>query len=402
MAKSLYKILDKMFATRKSRVFIFTVIFLCSFQLFFIFWILNGNRNQGEVSIDQGMFFNSSFNNDLKSCVWIPDWAIESSEKSLQNNISIDCISPVMYEVNPDGSLKALSPNRWQRIIDIANRKNITIIPTIALFDHEIFSQVLQNEENFQRHLKELLQIVEDENFDGIDLDYESIKLSDQAQYYKLVQNLSHELKSQNKKLIISVLSKWSDDIVYPSRPETRQVQDWAFLAQYADRIRIMAYEFTGSQSLYPVPIAPIEWAEEIIKYALTKAPAEKFELGIHLYSRQWTTEAESKFEADAIPFMFITDLMLNRDNIGGKTSSFDYLNVKSILERYQGKLISFSGEKIFVYQIYDSSAGKYVNKVLVFIDREGVIERKKLAAKYNLFGVAFWRLGNEGELLFE
>jgi spore germination protein YaaH len=35
-----------------------------------------------------------------------------------------------------------------------------------------------------------------------------------------------------------------------------------------------------------------------------------------------------------------------------------------------------------------------------VYVDQESVKEYKQLAAEYNLYGVAYWRLGNEENII--
>jgi Predicted glycosyl hydrolase len=46
-----------------------------------------------------------------------------------------------------------------------------------------------------------------------------------------------------------------------------------------------MAYDYTSASTLYPGPIGPLNWIEQVMQYALTKAEPQKFVLGVHLYS---------------------------------------------------------------------------------------------------------------------
>lgn len=380
---------------RYKRIIILTILFLCIFFLSFIVNVAVRNTNSDNTIFDNAEF-TTKYNSNLNYCGWIPNWASGDGLASVKANSNIlDCISPVLYEATSDGSLTNISPRNLNEIIAAAKASNIKIYPTITLFDHEIFTTILQSEENYQRHIEQLMNIVSNDNFDGIDLDYESTKYSDNEQYRRMIIELSTRLHAQNKELVVTVLSKWGDDIEYKSLPQTRQVQDWQFLTQYADYIRIMAYDYTYSMSKYPGPIGPLSWAESIIKYAKTKIPDEKIVLGVHLYSYQWSTPAETRAEAENMPFVFMYDYLNNSSNEGSSNTSYDYGVVEKILRENTGYSFNYQGENVFVYQ-KESSSGKYENRVLVYIDQQGVMERKELAARYNIHGIAYWRLGNE------
>jgi spore germination protein YaaH len=315
---------------------------------------------------------------------WMPNWASSSGFETVQKNSKLfTSISPVWYEVNEDGTLKNTFPTNRNQIIEYAKANNIKIYPAIAMFDHEIFTKVLQSEENLTRHIESILKEVK--SYDGIDLDYESTKLSDKEKYFEFVARLSDGLKANNKNLIITVIAKWGDDILYPSLPETRQVQDWARLSEYVDEIRIMAYDYTFSKSYFPGPIAPLSWVRDCLTYALTKIPPEKIVLGIHLYSYEWETDS-------SIPYDFIVDMSANKT--GEKSAaSYNYTQVKSILAEHKGVVSEFDNESIFRYE----DGGK--KKTLVYQTPTQLQKRIEIAKEFNIKGVVFWRLGGEGDI---
>lgn len=323
-------------------------------------------------------------NQKIEYSGWLPNWASDTGFVTIKNNEIFNSISPVWYEVNEDGSLKNTFPSNKQNIIDYAKENNIKIYPTIAMMDHEIFTKVLQDPLNFNRHLNAILNI--SKNYDGIDLDYESTKLSDKEKYFELISALSSGLKKENKKLIITVLAKWGDDVLYPSLRETRQVQDWQELNKFADEIRIMTYDFTFIKAYFPGPIAPISWIKDVLSYALTKIPASKIVLGIHLYSYEWAITATE-------PYDFIIDMSANKTG-DTNASSYNYSTVKSILMNHKGTISDFDDESIFRYE----EDGK--KKTLVYQTPEQVKARVDLAKSYGLKGVVFWRLGGEDNLL--
>ncbi|MEI7578517.1 MAG: glycosyl hydrolase family 18 protein [bacterium] len=320
---------------------------------------------------------------------WIPNWGSTAGLASLNTKSKqFQDISPVWYEVNIDGTLINKRPKEAAQIISVLTKNNVKIIPAIAMFDHEIFSPVLQTPENLDRHVQAICSESAKQQYDGIDLDYESTKLSDKEKYFEFISKLSQCLHQQNDLLYVTVLAKWGDDISYPSLPETREVQDWSEIARFADQIRIMAYDYTYSQAAFPGPIAPLSWMEQISEYAVTKVDPDKLALGIHLYGYEWFSTNESDLTFHPVNE---ESLLTGNKNV----RSYTYDTILGILKNYPaGELSDFEGEKVFKYK----KGNEY--RVLVFIDPAGIQARINLAQKYHLKGVVFWRLGGESSLL--
>jgi spore germination protein YaaH len=384
---------------RNKRIILLTLMFLLFFCGFIIIrTVLTDTNKYGDIQYNSAT---SKYNPNLYNCAWIPEWASGTGLLSLKNNYNeIKCISPVLYEVNNDGTLKNVSPSNLKLIVEFAKSKDIKIYPTIAMMDHNIFTSVLQSDENLERHINQILEFVLKGEYDGVDLDYESTKYSDNDKYQYFIKSLYSKLHENNKKLIITVLSKWGDNIEYPSLKETRKVQDWRFLANYADQIRIMAYDYTFMKAKLPGPIAPIDWIEKIIQYAKTQIPDEKIVLGVHLYSYQWSVASENKVLLDGLPFEFAYDYMINSYDEKANVSSYEYETVQKIIKDNKGELLGNQGENVYIYQKYINDTKMYENRVLVYIDQKGVLSRKKLASQYNIYGICYWRIGNEGNLL--
>lgn len=338
-------------------------------------------------------------NHQISHAAWIPDWASTQGADSFANRVELfDSISPVWYEVREDGSLVSKRPYNAAEISGTAEANSISLIPAIAMFDHELFSKVLAT--NLDVHVRAIVDEVLAYDYDGIDLDYESTKLADKEKYFEFLQKLSSQLHQNHKQLVVTVLAKWGDNVIYPSLRETRQVQDWAIIAELADEIRIMAYDYTFAKAQYPGPIAPISWVDNILSYAVTQIPRQKIVLGIHLYSYEWYVPV-SQGQADIDRLLqFVPGLKGNKLRESGSARSYTYQTVKSLIQNYQGELSDFEAEKIFRYQKINPDNNDLEERVLVFIDKEGVMARENLAKDFNIKGVVYWRLGGEIELL--
>ncbi len=327
----------------------------------------------------------------LELAAWIPDWATASGFESLKNKTEIiSTISPVWYEVNPDGSLKLKLPPNSQEILKFARDHKIKVVPAIAMFDHDIFSQVLETPANFQAHINAIMAEVSNNGYDGIDLDYESTKLTDKDLYFQFLSDLAQKLHTAGKTLEVSVLAKWTDANIYPSLPETRQVQDWTEIGKIADEIRIMAYDYTSASAKYPGPIAPVSWVEDVLKYAVSKLDPAKISLGIPLYSYEWSSDAQTP--------LFQPDFMSNATAETVKAASYNFETVSKIVSSNKGENLDFEGEKLFMYKQQTGTVTSF--RMLIYMDQNGIAQRESLAKKYGLKGVIFWRLGGDGKLL--
>jgi spore germination protein YaaH len=326
---------------------------------------------------------------------WMPTWASQSGYNTLNSNLGyFDTISPVWYEVKTDGSLNTRYPSNRTQIISFAKSKNIRTLPTVGMFDYQLFSQVLQSPENLQKHVDSIVTTVMSNGYDGIDLDYEAISLSDKDQYFIFLEKLSTQLHKNNKILSVTVLAKWGDNVRYSYRPETRQVQDWSLISKFADEVRIMAYDYTYSGDRYPGPIGPTGWIITVLEYAGEKMPPEKTVLGIHLYAYEWYQNATIGEELE-----LKTDSSMNINTNPNTARAYTYNTVLNIIQNNSGESSTFEGENIFFYTRKNDKTGILENRALVYIGPDGVKERMLLAQRFNLKGVVFWRLGDEGSI---
>jgi len=330
--------------------------------------------------------------NELTTAAWVPYWDFSRGLETLKANPGkFDSISPVIYQLNADGSLKKTKGDTYKSLQNYANQQGIEVIPSIAMFDHDLFTKVLQDDENRQRHIDAIISEIQTNNFEGIDLDYESTKLDDKKEYQEFIQKLSARCKEIDAKLVITVLAKWGENTYYPSLRETRKVQDWKFLSEHADEIRIMAYDYTSQYSEEPGPIAPLPWIELILKKAVREIPKEKIVLGVHNYAFNWAAqEVEPENDLDRI-------FKDNPPTEKLKADAYTYDQVVSIKAKYPGRDQPdlLWGENYYLYTREEGS------RVLVYIDENGIAERRKISKKYGIKGVSFWRLGGDSLLKY-
>lgn len=309
--------------------------------------------------------------NTLEESGWIPYWAFDLGIESLKSNSDIiKSVSPVLYSINSSGNLQknniqALALNEGMKYIQ---ENNIRLIPTIGSNNFNNTDLLFSDESKYKKNIEDILKEVETNNYDGIDLDYESIHTQHKEAFVNYLTLLADELHKKNKKLSVTVFAQW-EDVKYTDHEETRIVQDYSRIGKIADEVKIMAYDYTSSSSTTPGPIGPINWIEEVLKYARIHIPKEKIVLGIHLYSYAWDNSKLSALTNTTVSNMF---------NKGVKGTYKE-----EIAEGYATYNCNGENKCEMYYQT-----------------KEGIKERRELAKRYEIKGVIYWRLGGELDLL--
>lgn len=310
----------------------------------------------------------------LKMMSWIPAWGMESALVSLRKNPKIwYSLSPVWYSANKNGSLTKQPTFNNYELRRICKNNKIKLIPSIGSFDADIFGSILRNESYRKRHIRDIVNEVVKNNYDGIDLDYESTYESDKANLILFVKELATELHKNKKILSYTVHSKWTDEWVYSWAPQTHQAQDWAELSKYADEIRVMSYDFTSQGSKTPGPVSPYMLSVGILKYAEGKVPPEKLVLALPFHAFSWKKKSNGKFETPASAYQPQTVQRIKKASKSFKEKKDPWLREMRAEYNYKG-----------------------ANWVIYYPNSSTLRERYELAKRYKIKGIAFWRIGGE------
>lgn len=342
--------------------------------LFVLSFIINrfvGNINSDEQvntnQIYEGevITIENNLNSDKEVLGFYVNWLTPgaNSYDSLKENWqSIDMVAPFWYTLQTDGEIRTRYGGYQYEVDSFARNRNIQVLPlinnsqenTLMLTDPEIRAKAVYN----------IVDLVQKYNFAGVNIDFELLPSWTRNSYTAFIKQLSTELKKINKLTTISVFPKIDVPL------ELQGAYDYAALAPLVDRVVIMTYDkhwSTGPAG----PIAPINWVEENIQYALEYIPAEKIILGVANYGYDWT------------------------GGYGQDLSSKEALN-----------LANKKGAEIKWHDIYQTPYFYYwenERKHEVWFENSNSLAFKlDLVNKYNLKGIGIWRLGNENTDFWE
>ena len=294
-------------------------------------------------------------------------------------------LSPHSFTIEADGRLTVNNPVSDTVLVDYAKANNIYYIPTVSSgWDNGArLLRILNDSKLRAEHINAIMKVARIWNVDGIDLDYENLPPESQKGYTAFVTELADALHREGRILSVTVPPKSRHD----DPCSFCKFTDYAAVGAVADRIRVMAYEYHG-KSGGPGAIAPVWWMRQVISYTVSVVPAQKVQLGIHLYAYDW----------------------------GGKeTPAMWWTEVQALKEKYNGTVRypdpeprGVIGESVLEYKIlYPIYCPYFVpqkfcrppaseNHTVYFTDVRYVAESMKIIQDYNLGGIVLWRPGGE------
>ena len=220
-------------------------------------------------------------------------------------------------------------------------------------------SQILNDYEKREAMIENLMDLVEEYNLDGVNVDFENMNESDKDVYSRFLIELAPRLKKIGKTLSV--------DVTAPDGSETWSLCfDRNTIANVADYIVFMAYDQYGTSSNKAGTTAGYNWVEANIKKFLGQEDVdpEKIILGIPLYMRLWEEEEDG-------------------------TAKPEVVNMRDMFDVLPENQVATWDEELKQYYVEYEEDGK---KYKMWVENEkSVGEKINLANQYNLAGIAFW-----------
>lgn len=358
---------------------------------------------------------------DLAYSGWIPWWQDEDGIDSARDHIEdLDTVYPFVFEVDLTGGLveKAdLDSRHWDRLFDDARDENVDIIPTIAWFNGAAIHSVLSNEDLREEHIEEIVEMVEDGDYDGVNIDYESKLAETMDDFSDFLEELKDELGS--KALTCTLESRTPPESRYREVPNNIEyANDFDAIGEHCDRVEIMAYDqqridwrLNDEKSGEPyIPVADVDWVEKVVKLTLEDIPEDKVVLGIPTYGRNWEVQVAPNWykeytNVSSVNLPDALDIAEEHDKEPGRNKagelSFSYFPESSIFKILESLPTppgtSKGNEAAAKALLFANHTGMTVPvNVVWFSDAEAIQDKIELAKEYALRGVAFFKIDGE------
>jgi spore germination protein YaaH len=235
---------------------------------------------------------------------WIPYWTASSGSATIAHDDAAAMFGEVSlfwFGTASNGTVTRLgSASSVSSAANTVRNQGLPLIPTIFdTSDAPVMRDILADPARRAAHQNAIVDLVMSNDYDGIDLDYETFAFghprSEWASITPLwvtfVEDLSRLLHARGKLLYVTVPPVWTTD-----GTANGTVQGYTLYAQEqiiddVDRLRFMVYDWSLSS---PGPIGPISWVNSVIGYSNRTLPAEarsKLQLGVPAYGRHWRTQ---------------------------------------------------------------------------------------------------------------
>lgn len=288
----------------------------------------------------------------------------DAFESVIAGTKGVNVVSPTWYELTDnDGNFNSLASAAY---VKKAHDMGLEVWALINNFSSNVNTEILMAKTSTRRKLIEALMAeVERYDLDGINLDFEGIKEEAGPHYVQFIRELS--ISCRKKEIVLSV-----DNVVPMADNSFYNRREQGIVADY---VIIMGYDehYAGGE---PGSVASIGYVENGIKDTLALVPKEKVINAIPFYTRVWTESPDGEISSSAL-------------GIAGAKEWVAKNNVKLYWQdepgQYYGELQTDDGLK------------------KVWLEEERSIGLKMdLIKKYDLAGVACWKLGFEPEHLWE
>ena len=240
-------------------------------------------------------------NRSLEVSGWIPYWRAQTgTEDTLPHLEYVTTVHPFSFNVSGEGEIEDtlnIESSTWGAFIDEARQRDVRVIPTIMWNDGAAMHKVFSDRERREAFVADIVQLVEDNGFDGIDIDFES-KLAETKDHYSAFLRELYRAMG-NKWVYCTIESRTPLTSRYDTIPANIEyANDYKEINKYCDRVQIMAYDqgtidlkLSRAAAGPYAPVADSRWAEKVIRDAAKTISKKKIVLGIPTYGYEWQIE---------------------------------------------------------------------------------------------------------------
>ena len=234
---------------------------------------------------------------------WIPYWRVATGTVDALSHLqNFSAVMPFGYIVQNDGSLFdafglniTSSTSTVALLTTVAKAQKVKIVPTVMWSNSSAINNVLSVSASRQALETTIANLVKQQGFDGIDIDFEN-KLAETRPYFSLF--LKGLYARMGQKLVYCTIEPRTPPssafAVVPKKLD--YANDYSAINKYCDRVEIMTYDqgtvdlkLNAAASPMPyIPIADPKWVEKVVSLAAQTISKKKIVIGIATYGYEY------------------------------------------------------------------------------------------------------------------
>lgn len=258
-------------------------------------------------------------------------------------------------------------------LVAIGHRNNIKMMPVVhnLLYrpggqeaGREVVSRMLATPETRSAAIRNILQLIEQFNFDGVNIDIEDVRQEDSARLSAFYTELGRAMRERGFYLSGSIPARIGDE---PFNPFSDPF-DYRVIGAAVDQFIVMLYNEHGWPGSPPGPAVSAGWMNRVLGYTMTVVPRSKIVAAISIFG---------------FDFNLTT----------GRNTYASYQAAINLAQRYNSNII-FDEASLTPYFRYTAENGD--RHEVWFENQFSTTAKIRLAWQHGIAGVALWRLGME------
>lgn len=281
---------------------------------------------------------------------------------------ALTMLCPCWVELSENGSI---STKMDTQLLEEARQKQIKIYIHVQSFDFDGKATDRMLEKSQHRHhlIRHLLHLLEEHRLTGVNFHAKNVSSHNRDYLTRLIHELHQFLGPEGFSTIVTIPAKTGDS----GGNHWAHAYDYHSIGSVADHVVIETYDFHWADG-HPGPIAPTFWVKDVLDYALMEMAAEKIILGLPCYGYDWMITGQKRAQ-------YLT-----------------HRQAMEICERHQAEIF-WEQDAEAPYFYYFASGEEHQ---VWFENRDSLLAKLRLMRKYHLGGVAFWRIGEEDQEIWD
>ncbi len=233
---------------------------------------------------------------------WLPYWRAATSTADVLPHLNqFTEINPFGYTVKNDGTLYDAAnldtaTSTWAPLIASARMQKVRVIPTVMWSNTHAISAMLSTPQSRAVNIASIVSEVTNNNFDGIDIDYEGKLSSDKDHFSAYLKELYRAMGKKWVTCTIEARTPPQDLNTNSPLSDIQYSNDFKAINKYCDRVRLMTYDQesadktldTAAGSSIYTPVADPAWVSKVIQLTAKDISPRKLEMGIATYGYEY------------------------------------------------------------------------------------------------------------------